>query len=143
MCSISRKTRRKTVTGYKILAEKNGKFYSSFTGQLFKVGKVKLPPRGIVKRLWNGWNSNLDRIVLHKLPFYNKKFVGKTGVYKKLSSLNNFANFHRIQLTIGCNLILAKVTLGGNIYLGRHDDSNIFASDTVLEIKKIQTLIKL
>ena len=140
MCELSGKTTKRRI-GYKVLAYKNGKFYSTFTGQQIKIGKVPMPPM-ICNRISRNWNSDLDDTYLKKLPFYNKDFVGKTSAFIKLYAAKSL--FHDITTEVIFNdmdIVLTKITFDNITYTGKYGICNdpIIASDTIKSIEIIKS----
>jgi len=139
MCELTGNKTKKRV-GYKVLAYKDGKFYSTFTGQLFKTGKVKKAPK-YCKRLDTYWNGYLDREPLKCQGFYRPFFDGKTSAFTKKSDLNFLYN--RIAgscLKRGYKLIKTKITFEGDRFEGYYEIKArpIIAGDTIKSIEIIK-----
>lgn len=139
MCEIRGKyTESETYTGYKVLAKhkKTGKYYSSFTGKLYELGKVPLPPKKC-KRLSTNWNYDLDNKVLNSLPFYNKEYEGKTSVFTDLTDLfycipNNYVPIYKDYY-----VVVVKVTIGGELFYSNYQDTLTFSGTEVIKIEEV------
>ena len=135
MCNITNiKTNRRI--GYKVLAYDNNKFYSTFTGQEMKVGKVEEPPFRC-KKLSDYWNTDLD-YNLKTCGFYNHNFAGKTSAFidkeEAIYLLNNI-NKEMFKFTA----ILVKITFGSITYKGTYHNIPVICSDTIKSIEIIKT----
>lgn len=145
MCYLTEKTKFKSRTGYKVLAEKNGKFYSTFTGQELKVGKVPLPPKH-GKRLSNEfWNRSIDSELFRELPFYRSDFVGKTSIFTNKKSCKHLYSIMKREEKINdkFNLVMVKMVISENIHKGYFiegflgDSHNVFAGENINSIEVI------
>lgn len=80
MCNVlSRFRKTKEVTGYKIVVDCKGRFYSPFTGVLYHTGKVT-PATGY------GSHSPLSKkeVLNPNCRFFASQMKGKTGVLLKM-----------------------------------------------------------
>ena len=141
MCILVDLTDKKEATVYKVVAKKDGKYYSSFTGEEFKVGEVK-PFQGIANRLAAYWNSSLDYHSFAGQSFYRENYNGKTGgfvtyndAYHLLTTIIN----HQKSFHVGGKFVIVEVILGGVIWNARFDGDFVYASDTVLKIEEMDT----
>ena len=80
MCNIYHNTTSRKRTGYKILAMKDGKFYSTFTGQEIGIGIVAKVPSNAI-RLSAYWNDLIDTEPIETLGFYNPEFDGYSSAF--------------------------------------------------------------
>jgi len=137
MCELTGKTTNRR-TGYKVLAYKDNKFYSTFTGQQIKVGKVPMPPVRC-NRLSNNWNDNLDDMTLKTFCFYHKTFVGKTSAFvDKLDAIVLYNNIkEKILFDNTLEVVLTKITFDNTTHIGSYQEYNIIASDIIKSIKII------
>lgn len=138
MCTITHKTNLKEVTGYKILGKRGNTYYSTFTGQRIRRGKVPKAPK-YAKRLSLNWKNKDSNKKLKDYIFFNKSFCGKTSIYKDRKKAKIL---HNEIILSGANIktVLVKITLTGEIYQGYHNYrcKVIYASDTIKEIKEVQ-----
>ena len=122
MCDITdKKSNRRT--GYKVLAHKEEKFYSTFTGQEISVGQVSKAPRRC-KRLWDYWNSNLDYNLLKTFLFYNPLIDGKLFVFNFKKDCKEFIK-GGIRATnkvfYDYKLVTVKIIFDGETIVGSYD----------------------
>ena len=80
MCNIYHNTTSRKRTGYKILAMKDGKFYSTFTGQEIGIGVVAKAPSNAI-RLSKYWNDLMDTTPIEALGFYNPALNGYSSAF--------------------------------------------------------------
>ena len=137
MCNINGYSRKRI--GYKVLAVKDGKFYSTFTGQEIKVGAVPLPPE-YCKRLSDYWNIYLNDDPLRAKSFYNPEFVGYTSVFTDKDNANKlFSKFKRF--TSSFKPVVVKIEFKGLTAAGTYDfnddDVNIIAGKYIKSITVI------
>lgn len=127
MCTLVKKTRRKSVTGYKLVVQhkETGEFYSGFTGQKYEIGKVALPPDRC-KRLHNVWNDDLDFIALSVLPFYKKDYEGFTSVVSHIDIIRRQLQDSPKDVFGPYNPVIVKVKLSGTIYKSTWGTWNVF-----------------
>lgn len=138
MCILTGKTTKRR-TGYKVLAYNGKNFYSTFTGQIIKIGKVPKPPRSC-KRMTANWNTGLDYSYLKDLVFYHPNFVGKTSAFTKLyDALFLFKDIDGSVRFKNIDIVLTKITFDNTAYTGFYDRTMpIIASDTIKDIKIIK-----
>ena len=75
MCQIVRETKKKNVTGWKIVGQRDdGKYYSLFTGKDYINGGECPPPEFVDERIYIG---NTDSSV-----FISDRMRGRTGLFK-------------------------------------------------------------
>lgn len=79
MCTVYFNTPSDVVEGYKVVAIKDDKFYSSFTGQKFRVGRVSKPPK-YCKKLSDYW-ALFNGVSLSARPFYNPSYIGYSSAF--------------------------------------------------------------
>ena len=140
MCTLTNKLSKKK-TGYKVFTYENGKYYSTFTGQEIKVGKVPLPPK-YAKRKSNYWNPSIDGWIFSALLCYNKNFCGKTSAFinkvdaiKLYNDMNNCPHSQYSQLF---KILIVKIVFNNEIFEGTYESKPIIASDTIKSIKIIK-----
>jgi hypothetical protein len=134
MCNLTKRR-----TGWKVLAYIDKNFYSTFTGQRIRTGKVPKPP---VKcnRLTDNWNSSLDKYNLKHCGFYHESFVGKTSAFITLwEAINLYNDINNGIIFNDTKIVLTKITFDNVTYTGTYQDHKIIASDTIKSIKIIQT----
>lgn len=117
MCTLVKKTRRKSVTGYKLVVQhkETGEFYSGFTGQKYEIGKVALPPDRC-KRLHNVWNPWLDEDLLSRTAFYNKDYCGFTSITTSPMDIRQQLRYSMSVVFGNYEAVIVKVKLSGDIY---------------------------
>lgn len=136
MCNLfNSKSRLKT--GYKVLAIKDGKYYSTFTGQEIKVGIVKKAPANC-NRLSIHWNSDVEAGIKTS-GFYYANFNGKTGaftslddafdLYKKVRALMRYPKY---------KAVLVKIVFDGIVIEGEYKCAPIIAGDTIKSIRIVR-----
>ena len=142
MCTLSN-SKSRLKTGYKVLAIKDGKYYSTFTGQEIKIGTVERAPKECV-RLNAYWNSDLENIGIKKCVFYNSKFNGKTGAFTSLadcyylySEMIDKANRPDYKL------IIVKVVFDGIVINGNYLTTPIIAGNKIKSIIKVRRTIEI
>ena len=135
MCDITGKTRKRT--GYKVLALKNDKYYSTFTGQEIKVGKVPMPPVRC-NRISDNWSKSLDITPLKQCSFYNKSFVGKTAVFLSLIDAKEKCTYIAVTVFKDFQIVIVKIVFSGIVYSGVYD-APIIAGDTIKSIELIKS----
>jgi len=139
MCIIIGPSRKRV--GYKFLYMKSGKFYSSFTGQQIKVGKVPKAPLK-AKRLTNYWNDLLDTKVMSNLPFYNPKFAGMTSAFINKRDAYDFFNIiassNFIRFDSAMIPVLVKITFRAPVFEGVYSWSKVIASNYIDKIERIK-----
>ena len=139
MCTISGPSRKRV--GYKFLYMKSGKFYSSFTGQQIKVGKVPKAPLK-AKRLTNYWINILDTKIMSNLPFYNPEFDGMTSAFIDKRDAYDFFNIiassNFIRFDSAMIPVLVKITFRYPIFDGAYNLRRIIASNYINKIERIK-----
>jgi hypothetical protein len=141
MCTLSN-SKSRLKTGYKVLAIKDGKYYSSFTGQEMKIGIVKRAPREC-KRLSAYWTPDIV-YGIKRCSFYNKKFNGKTGAFTSLADCCYFYS-HMINITNESDykLIIVKVVFDGIVIKGDYYNTPIIAGNNIKSITKVRRTIEI
>jgi len=133
MCEISNEL-SKVKTGYKIVAVKNRRIYSTFTRQEYKVGKVPLPPKK-QNPLTTAFVSSNN---LKNAYYYNHNFAGKTACYTNLYDAIGELPFQKNEKTNAkYKFKIAKISFRGDVYKGVYKGSYIIAGDTIRSIKII------
>lgn len=138
MCTVTNiKTNRRI--GYKALAYKDDKFYSSFTGQEMKIGKVPFPPV-IAERLSFSWNNRLDKYPLKSCSFYNSDFAGKTSAFieKDDAKRLNDSLIDYCAIRSDYRFVLVKIIFDGDVFLGDYHEDPVIISDTIRSIEIIK-----
>lgn len=136
MCTLSN-SKSRLKTGYKVLAIKDGKYYSTFTGQEIKVGIVKKAPKEC-KRLSHYWSLDIEYGV-EVCGFYNRKFNGKTGAFTSLNDA--FALYIEVRALMrypNYKAVLVKIVFDGIIINGNYRHHPIIAGHTIKSITKVR-----
>ena len=143
MCTLTRKTRRKTFTGLKLAVRclKTGKFYSGSTGIEYKKGKV--PDNFKAKRLCERWKESFNNIKIkrkkNKFPiWYNEAYVSYTSVFSDKYSLTDSVSFSCNKAKPGYEEVVLKMTIAGDIWEGRYVDAPIMAGNEILYVEETQ-----
>jgi hypothetical protein len=136
MCNLfNSKSRLKT--GYKVLAIKDGKYYSTFTGQAIKVGIVKKAPANC-NRLSIYWNSDVEAGIKTS-EFYYANFNGKTGAFTSLNDA--FALYREVNNLMrypNYKAVLVKIVFDGIVINGDYGHHPIIAGHTIKSITKVR-----
>lgn len=136
MCNLSN-SKSRLKTGYKVLAIKNDKYYSTFTGQEIKVGIVKKAPKEC-KRLSHYWSSDIEYGV-EVCGFYNRKFNGKTGVFTFLNDAYILYRNVKYQMRdSNYKPVLVKIVFDGIVINGDYRHHPIIAGHTIKSITRVR-----
>ena len=135
MCNITDIKTRKRI-GYKVLGYKDNKFYSTFTGQEIKVGRVPRPPRN-ANRLNNYWTRELDDNTLRTTGFYNKLFAGKTGLFTNIEHAKRMCRYITNLATFDdkIKIVLVKIKFDNTTFLGEYSSNEVICSDVIKSIE--------
>ena len=125
MCKITKKSRKKTFTGYKSVVVVRGKYYSPATGVLYKVGPVPV----VKNKRVNAEGGYVD-MLNPKNKFYNPRMMGKTGVF--------YTQTQAMQLYPSDAML--KMTISGDLHEGTIADQFRFEADLIVgnHIDKIE-----
>jgi len=149
MCNISKKTRRKTVTVYKVAVKFNDSYRSPFTFKKLILGKVK-PLTELEAKTGATKGLNSMRYFDPTFQFYNWNMLGKTsGFYTKRAAKEVFNHtyglIHDLKATWGLTAVILKVTLGGEIWEGsakriceEYEKDRTFAGTEILSMEEIE-----
>jgi hypothetical protein len=135
MCEIIGKTRKRM--GYKVLAYKNNKYYSTFSGQEIKLGTVPQAP-SYCRRLSSFWSDQILDGRLSSCGFYNKKFANKTSAFIDVYNARRLARDIKTYLSDkSYSIVIVKITFTGVVFYGNYSNSegNIIAGDNIKTIK--------
>lgn len=141
MCDLNNiKTNRRI--GYKLLAikkDKPGFFYSSFTGQRIKPGKVPNPPVW-ANRLTHYWNSDLDSYPLRRCYLFNPKFAGMTSAFLTKEDLYDcLIRYSNVSYTSKeYKLVKVKITFEKEVFLGNYWERKVICSSYIKNIEIIK-----
>ena len=136
MCNITETTTLKRV-GYKVVALKNGKYYSTFTGQELSVGEVPEPPL-YCKRLCGYWNTDLDDQPLSTLGFANPKFRGYSAAYiTKSDAIDLIDRMRHYFVASGFKLVIVKIKFKGKVRLNEYRSDELIAGKEIAYINHI------
>ena len=137
MCEIFKNKPSDIKTGYKVLALIEDKLYSSFTGELYTLGKVPLPPK-YCKRLAD-WNDKLDCKELRDCLFYNSDYIGYSGAYLELRDATKFKPILYSWEFID-NLVIVKIVFSGKVFCGYYHGNTIIAGNYVKSIEILDNI---
>lgn len=141
MCTIDKRKRTKLTKGYKVLVERSGKFFSTFTSQLIDVGPVsKFPNKP--QRLCVYWTSSVDKGSFKQHTSYRDNFNGCTAV---------FVNKHDAELLVQSmrnidetvtkrhDIVICRIEFDGKVYPGDYGGDDIIAGSVIKSIKKVKS----
>lgn len=140
MCEIIGKTNKRI--GYKVLAYKNNKYYSTFTGQEIKSGTVPKAPK-YCRRLSSFWNDQVVDGRLSSCGFYNKDFANKTSAFIDVFYARKLARDIKRYICDGSySIVIVKITFTGVVFYGNYSscEDNIIAGDNIKTIKPHATI---
>jgi hypothetical protein len=136
MCTRSDKISKKR-TGYKVILKKDGKYYSSFTGQRIKVGDVPDPPKHAY-RLSGYWSSDLDDQIFNKCGFYDSSFAGFTAAYIfKDAAIELLRNMKYISIDPDYIPVIVKITLAV-AFVGEYRDNAVIAGTKITKLNEVK-----
>ena len=135
MCNIIKKTRHKTVTGYKVAIKRlsDGALLSPAIPTVeYKVGKVPKPDRAEQKPFFYFYN----KILLDK-EMFKEDFYGKTMIFKLRCSCNRFLENY---VPDGYKAVILKITLSKNIHYCKYGSKDPYGHcgehiDKIIECK--------
>lgn len=145
MCYLTNKSPEHEVAGYKVLAKRGGKYFSSFTGLPFSTGQVKIFLY-LANRLTNFWNQDLDTKYLYELPFFNSRFSGKTSAFKYIKSATDLIRFigqFELKTENKYKFVIVKIVFKGEIWEGNYNAEPIWACNNVVSFKELEDEKKL
>jgi len=123
MCDINKKTKLKTVTGYKLCWKEKDTYYSHIVRSRIDLGKINSPRESV-----NVFNYN-----------YIMKQFKLCTILKKLAVARK--HYHSSNIS---TLVLLKITLGGIIYKGTDrgytnmlDNNIVYAGSEILSYQEI------
>lgn len=135
MCTRTDKISKKR-TGYKVLLKKDGKYYSSFTGQRIKVGNVPDPPKHAY-RLSGYWSADLDNLRFNKCGFYDSSFAGFTAAYifkdAAIELLSKIVYF----VHAGYTPVIVKITFAV-AFVGEYRDNAVIAGTKITKLNEVK-----
>lgn len=136
MCNLfNSKSRLKT--GYKVLAIKDSKYYSTFTGQEIKVGIVKKAPANC-NRLSMHWNLDVDAGIKTS-GFYHHNFDGKTGAFTSLDhAFDLYIEVRALMRYPNYKAVLVKIVFDGIVMKGEYRHLPIIAGHTIKSITRVR-----
>jgi len=124
MCKNLRSTTLKSVEVWKIVAEKNGKYYSVAIGFKYpKKGKVPIPKEQ--HRIGELFNTE---ILIDHNAGYSTEMVGKTtGFVEYAAATYLHYNLSNSGIKEGYTLAIKNVYLSGEIMVGKYGRSVVYA----------------
>jgi hypothetical protein len=137
MCNLTTKTDKKTVTIYKVVYKKNGKYYAIFSGVEVKKGIVERQRIGDCHRdgMRNYFNyySSIDNN-------YNTNMIGKSSGFDE----ENPARLLMIEIDEP-DMVILKIKLSGEIWRGDAlhigdsvpNDSIVFAGSEIISFREV------
>lgn len=136
MCTRSDKISKKR-TGYKVLFKKDGKYYSSFTGQRIKVGNVPDPPKHAF-RLSSYWSKDLDYHMFNKCAFYDSSFAGFTTAYIfKDVAIELLSRMKVCFVYADYTPVIVKITFAV-AFIGEYRDNAVIAGTKITKLNEVK-----
>lgn len=137
MCKVT-DIKSEVKVGYKMVAiNREGKIFSSFTGQELTAGKVPLPPERCDCLSFN-WSWKLTKKPLKECSFYEENYVGKTSAFLSLGDAVQCKRYHQ-PITGEYSLEIAKVEYDSDVFTGTYNfecvGTPIIAGDTIKSIE--------
>ena len=138
MCEIS-STKSKIKSGYKVLAIKDDKFYSTFTGQELNCGIVPKAPEKC-NRLSVNWASVIESPTWKTHPLYNPKFDGMTASFvERQDAIHLFMSLKQLGILLwDYSLCVVYITYKGTVYEGNYGRTTVIAGRHIKTIEKIR-----
>lgn len=167
MCELHSSSQRSTFTGYKFVLrhKKTGKFYSSWTGMLYKIGQVpilrkihQLPNNSINPSYINVLTKlfvprkkasrkeiiDANQYNWHREHGFRANMIGRTAVFEELESCIHLATSHVQNMkALAPNLIghydvaIIKVTLEQDLLRGTYKNCSVIAGRHIKDIKHL------
>jgi len=146
MCHISRKSRRKIFSGYKIAIEYKGKYYSISTGIEYKSGPVpKLPSYYDAATSLNRFFNRFPIETKHICSFTDstahnsKMFMNNlTGLFVNISDAKSYFRNIYVKEKIDAKWVLLEITIDKNLHNGFYMDEIVLGSNIFkIEEKKL------
>lgn len=139
MCNLVRPyLDNETFTGYKLVAKKDDKYYSSFTGQELIIGEVPLPPETCT-RLSYIWVDDLDKDIFYNLDIFKSSYIGYTSVFHTMEDL--YREFDYVDPSYVVNseyeLVVVKMTLSKELMIGEYEYTKIIAGKYIENIENV------
>lgn len=125
MCTLTKKSRKKSFTGYKVVYKKGGKYYSPATGIEYKPGPV---PR--IKRQPK-WVSDLGhfRDIFYKLdPCHEPLMKGKTSVVELLEDIRGMRAYWDMDEK---TYPIVRMTVSDGLFSGFYDWGFVARTDVI------------
>jgi len=117
MCIITKKSRRKSFTGYKYCVKIGNRYFSFWTGVEYKIGPVE----GISPMDPSDKHHSHRKVGVGFAGYvqYNKNMFGKTGVYIRLKDCwkSFYWSDSKAQRQSG-KIIYIRMTISGDLYNG-------------------------
>jgi hypothetical protein len=145
MCDLSSET-SSIKTGYKMVAMKDGKFYSSFTSQELKPGKVEEAKYYNPLADWV-YSHIFERETISPLQlsnlqsFFKKDFKGYTAAFLNecdaVELLMDKSLLRRYRSVY--ELMIVKITFSGKVLQGQYNEKPIIAGKYIESIKTISS----
>ena len=123
MCKITKKSRKKSFTGYKSVLVINDKYYSPVTGMEIKIGPIP-----IITHRQNHANRDYVNVFDESIGAHEPKMKGMTGVFiEQERAQHHFPADTILKICISGNLHHGHIqTCGnhnvGNVIIGNHID---------------------
>ena len=134
MCTILKEVCLSEYTGYKVLAKKDGEYYSIFTGQKVSLGQVQPHPE-CFNPLTLNWNGVLfDDVKFSSVAFYDPNYVGNTAVFVNYNTVLRFFNHQCTTVEEGYELALVRITLTNINLMGEFYEDFTLAGSYIVSI---------
>lgn len=134
MCKFTKKSGKKTDTGYKIACKVKGKYFSPVTGAQYLAG-AKVPvlrkPRKKYMNNSTAWANVCDR----DCRAFNPLNVGRTAVFKsKQKALDNLEEWIEDSQH---ELVLLEMIVSDDIMTGSYGDARITSGKYIISFEEV------
>ena len=103
-------------SGYKVVAEKNGRYYSPAMGIRYHDGKlVKIPKKQ------NRITTNFDRDILKTFSSgFSELMIGRTAIFISRKDAENTADWLKTYVRTGYTIRIVSATVSDSLVLGNY-----------------------
>lgn len=132
MCNITGNYSKKSFTGYKVVCEMDGKYYSPATGIEYKKGPVEIPV--VQQRLCN-WFS--DTLLLPDGYGYKPDMKGYTAVF--VNQYNAMCTWKELAFWYDSpyKLKVVKMTISHKLQYGTYGHDNVILGKRIDKIEEV------
>lgn len=131
MCDLKNRIEEKEVTGYKVVIEIDGKYYSLCTGVEYEVGLVKIP------RVQKNYVPDviINNLLKEGSIGYNENMIGRTCVFESI--------LYAIRLQQECiesrkgKFPIIKMTLKNDLMSGTYDGDTVYGGRYIVSMEEL------